>query len=129
MADGDVILRGGYGFETSPVPAHQPGVTNLLDGPHHTIGAGVGLVMTRKSGKHVRLDLHAQIQIVQARRMEKSVFATGEDGDSFDGLRDEVTDDANDPATQGAQISNPGYPRIDSGGQVLSGGMTMEIEL
>ena len=124
-----IILRGGYGFETSPVPAAQPGVTNLLDGPHHTIAAGIGLVHKRVKGKRVRLDLHVQTQIVQPRTIRKSVFAAGEDGDSFDGLRDEVTDDANDPATQGAQISNPGYPRIDSGGQVFAGGMTMEIEL
>lgn len=129
LSDGEVILRGGYAFETSPVPAEQPGVTNLLDGPHHTIGAGVGLVFKRARGKRVRLDLHAQIQLVQSRRMTKTVFAAGEDGDSFDGLRDEVTDDANDPATQGAQISNPGYPRIDSGGQVFGGGLTMEVEL
>jgi hypothetical protein len=124
-----LILRGGYGFETSPVPAQQPGVTNLLDGPRHTIGAGVGIVNTRTKGKRVRVDLHVQTQIVQPRTLRKSVFAMGEDGDSFDGLRDEVTDDANDPATQGAQISNPGYPRIDSGGQVFAGGMTMEVEL
>ncbi len=124
-----VILRGGYAFETSPVPAKQPGVTNLLDGPHHTIAAGVGLVHTRVTGKRVRVDLHLQTQLVQGRTLRKSVFAAGEDGDSFDGLRDEVTDDANDPATQGAQISNPGFPRIDSGGQVFAGGLTVEIEL
>ena len=46
-----------------------------------------------------------------------------------DGLRDEVTDDPQDPATQGAQISNPGYPRLDSGGQVFSGGATLEVGL
>lgn len=124
-----VILRGGYAFETSPVPAEQPGVTNLLDGPRHTIAAGVGLVHTRVKGKRVRLDLHLQTQIVQGRTLRKTVFAPGEDGDGFDGLRDEVTDNANDPATQGAQISNPGFPRIDSGGQVFAGGLTMEVEL
>lgn len=124
-----VILRGGYAFETSPVPAVQHGVTNLLDGPRHTIAAGVGLVHTRVKGKRVRVDLHLQTQIVQGRTLRKVVFAPGEDGDGFDGLRDEVTDDANDPATQGAQISNPGFPRIDSGGQVFAGGLSMEVEL
>jgi hypothetical protein len=34
-----------------------------------------------------------------------------------------------DPATQGAQISNPGYPGLDSGGQVFSGGLTVEVGL
>lgn len=125
-----VILRGGYGFETSPVPARQPGVTNLLDGPRHTIAAGVGLIGWRRGGtKRVRVDLHLQAQVVQPRTLDKRVFAAGEDGDGFDGLRDEVTDDPNEPATQGAQISNPGYPTIDSGGQVFSGGLTVEVEL
>jgi len=31
--------------------------------------------------------------------------------------------------TVGAQISNPGYPSLDSGGQVFSGGVTLEVEL
>ena len=57
------------------------------------------------------------------------MLLAGEDGDGFDGLRDEVTDDANDPATQGAQISNPGFPTIRSGGQVFAGGLTVEVEL
>ncbi len=124
-----MVLRGGYGFETSAVPAEQPGVTNLLDGPHHTIGAGLGLAWSRGKGKKVRVDLHVQAQLVQGRTLHKTVLAPGQDADGFDGLRDEVTDDANDPATQGAQISNPGYPSIDSGGQVFAGGLTMEVEL
>lgn len=122
-------LRGGYGFETSPVPAVQPGVTNLLDGPRHTLAAGVGLGWARAGGKRVRLDLHLQTLLVQPRTLRKIVLAPGESADGFDGLRDEVTDDVSDPATLGAQISNPGYPRLDSGGQVLSGGLTLEVEL
>ncbi len=124
-----LVLRGGYGFETSPVPAQQPGTTNLLDGPRHTIGAGIGLVQWRARGKRVRVDMHLQAQIVQPRTLDKRVFPAGEEGDGFDGLRDEVTDDPNEPSTLGAQISNPGYPTIESGGQVFSGGLTVEVEL
>lgn len=123
------VLRGGYGFETSPVPARQPGTTNLLDGPRHTLGAGVGLRWARHGGKAVRLDLHLQAQVVQPRTLDKRVLAAGDGGAAFDGLRDEVTDDPNEPATLGAQISNPGYPTISSGGQVFAGGVTMEVEL
>ena len=50
-------------------------------------------------------------------------------GGSFDGLRDEVVDDPGEPATLGAQISNPGYPTLTSGGQVFSAGVTVEVEL
>ena len=127
---GAIVLRGGYGFETSPVPDQQPGVTNLLDGPKHTIGLGLGWRWPGAlGGKGVRLDVHAQAQLVGARRLRKELLATGEDGDPFDGLRDEVVDDPNEPATLGAQVSNPGYPSITSGGQVFSGGVTLEVGL
>lgn len=117
-------LRGGYGFETSPVPARQPGVTNLLDGPKHTLSLGLGWTRGR-----MRIDLHAQAQLVGARTMEKVIAPEGEQPPLFDALRDEVVDDPGDPATQGAQISNPGFPRIETGGAVLSGGLTVEVSL
>ncbi len=127
---GRVVFRAGYGFETSPVPAVQPGVTNLLDGPKHTVGLGGGWRWPRAfGGKGLRVDYHIQVQLVGARRLRKTILAAGDDGGSFDGLRDEVVDDANDPATLGAQISNPGYPSISGGGQVFSGGVTMELGL
>lgn len=127
---GALTLRGGYGFETSPVPATQPGVTNLLDGNKHLVGLGLGHRWPRAlGGKGLRLDGHVQVQAVGARRMRKVVLAAGAEGGSFDGLRDEVVDDPNDPTTLGVQISNPGYPSIESGGQVLSAGVTLEVGL
>ncbi len=130
LALGALTLRAGYGFETSPVPADQPGVTNLLDGPKHTIGLGAGWSWPRAvGGKELRLDVHLQTQVVGQRRLRKRLLAAGADGGSFDGLRDEVVDDPNDPATLGVQLSNPGYPSIASGGQVFSGGVTMEVGL
>ena len=42
-------------------------------------------------------------------------------------VSDEVIDDPGDPASLGVQISNPGYPGIDSGGQVFSAGVTAEV--
>lgn len=131
VALGDrVTARGGYGFETSPVPAAQPGVTNLLDGPKHTVGLGVAIAWPRAlHGKPVTLALHGQAQLLGGRTLTKTILPTGTPGGGFDGLRDEVTDDPQDPATQGAQISNPGYPRISSGGQVFSGGFTLEVGL
>lgn len=126
--DQRVTLRGGYGFETSPVPAAQPGTTNLLDGPKHTIGAGVGF-RWRQDRRPIAVELHVQAQLVGARTLRKTILATDAPGGAFDGLRDEVIDDPAQPATQGAQISNPGYPTLDSGGQVFSGGVTVEVGL
>jgi long-subunit fatty acid transport protein len=129
LALGDGVLRGGYGFETSPVPAEQPGITNLLDGPKHTVGVGGGWRWPRAlAGRELRLDVHLQAQLVGARRLAKRLLADGEGG-SFDGLRDEVVDDPNDPATLGVQVSNAGYPSIGGGGQVFSGGVTLEVGL
>jgi len=124
-------LRGGYGFETSPIPTRQTGVTNLLDGPKHFVGLGAGIVWPRADGRQVRLDLHVQTQLVGGRTLHKTIFdeSTGEDYNPFTSLRDEVTDDAQMPATLGAQISNPGYPDVSSGGQVFSGGMTLGFDL
>jgi long-subunit fatty acid transport protein len=126
---GSWALRGGYGFETSPVPASQPGVTNLLDGPKSTVSAGLGFRIPFGK-KHVRIDVHAQAQLVGERTLRKKVAGPDDEPPApFDGLRDEVIDDDGDPSTLGVQVSNPGYPSIQSGGQVFSGGLTMEIEL
>lgn len=124
-----VALRGGYAFETSPVPAQQTGVTNLLDGYKNTVSTGLGLRLPRAlDGREVRFDLHVQAQLVADRTMSKVITPSGEPYDSFAGLRDEVTDQPGDPASAGAQISNPGYPSISSGGEVYSAGFSVEVE-
>jgi len=124
-----VLLRGGYGFETSPIPARQTGVTNLMDGPKHTVGLGLGVVFDRPGGKHARLDLHVQGQLVGGRTITKTIYDGTGTYDAWTSLRDEVVDDPGDPDTQGAQISNPGYPNLTSSGAVYSGGLTLAVEL
>ncbi len=126
---GGYALRGGYAFETSAVPSEQTGVTNLLDGYKNTVAAGFGLFFPDAIGDHaIRIDLHAQAQLVAPRTITKVIdFAPDSDYDPFTALRDEVSDDPGDPASQGAQISNPGYPDLRSGGQVYSGGVTVEV--
>lgn len=132
LATGEVVrLRGGFGFETSPIPARQTGVTNLLDGEKYTVGLGAGFGWRRARGKRIRVDVHVQAQLVGGRSLSKEIFDEngGEDYDPWTSLRDEVADDDQSPETLGAQISNPGYPGLDSGGQVFSGGLTLELEL
>jgi len=125
---GDVILRGGYAFESSAVPAVQRGVTNLLDGHKNTVALGLGLRVPQLIGDHdVRFDLHGSAQLVAHRTLHKTIYDGTGDYDPFTSLRDEVTDDPSDPATRGAQISNPGYPNLRSGGEVYSAGLTMEV--
>jgi long-subunit fatty acid transport protein len=112
------FARGGYGFETSPVPARQTGVTNLLDGPRHTLAVGAGRAWGR-----ARLDAHVQLQLVQHRTLDKELFDGKGAYDPFTSLRDEDLD------TPEVQITNPGFPGITGGGQVVSGGVTLEVGL
>jgi hypothetical protein len=115
---GPWTARGGYGFETSPVPAAQAGVTNLLDGPRHTIAAGAG----RELGRW-RVDAYVQLQHVAHRTLEKLVVGLDDPDDPFGSLKDEDLD------TLGLQITNPGYPSIEGGGNVIAGGVTVEVAL
>ena len=115
---GTWIARGGYGFETSAVPAQQTGVTNLLDGPRHTFALGVGRAWGR-----LRVDAHIQLQYVQHRAIAKVLDDNLGTYDPFTSLRDEDRD------TPGLQITNPGFPGIASGGEVVSGGVTMGMGL
>jgi hypothetical protein len=92
-------------------------------------GVGVRWRLPGKDARWLRVDVHAQAQLVQRRTLHKKVAAPGETPLPFDGLRDEVVDDDSEPSTLGVQVSNPGYPTIRSGGEVFSGGLTMELEL
>ncbi len=114
------IARAGYGFETSPVPATQTGVTNLLDGPRHTIAIGGG----RELGHGMRIDVHLRIDALQSRTLDKKLDDGNGEYDPFTSLRDEDLD------TPGLQITNPGFPNpLHGGGQVISGGVTLEAQL
>jgi hypothetical protein len=117
-----IDLRGGVAFETSPLPDEQPGVTNQIDGAKLTFSAGAGLIIPRRKGA-VKIYLHAQAQLVKERELDKTIDLGDEAPAPFDALRDE------DPDADGVQISNPGYPSIKGGGQVFSGGLTVEVEL
>ncbi len=112
------IVRGGYAYETSPIPAVQTGVTNLLDGPRQTFGLGAGYKWQR-----MRLDAHVQLQHVGSRTITKQLYEGTGTYDPYTSLADE------DPNTPGVQTTNPGYPSIHSGGEVISGGLTLEVGL
>jgi hypothetical protein len=112
------VYRGGYAFESSPVPKNQTGVTNLLDGHKHTIAGGMGYVL-----KQVRIDVHAQVQLVSTRTSAKTVFDGVGEHDPYTSLPDE------DTTAAGVQITNLGYPSLKSGGEVFSGGITATLPL
>jgi long-subunit fatty acid transport protein len=109
VTDEGLVYRGGYAFESSPVPDDQTGVTNLLDGHKHAIAFGLGYVL-----KRVRIDAHGQVQLVSTRTSAKAVWNGDGEYDPYTSLRDET---------------NPGYPSLKSGGEVFSGGVTVTVPL
>ncbi|MGE0547790.1 MAG: OmpP1/FadL family transporter [Kofleriaceae bacterium] len=111
----DLTVRGGYGFETSPVPRVQTGVTNLFDGNRHTFALGAGYRWGR-----IRIDAHLQVQRIGHHTLDKLIHEGGT-FDPFTSVPDE------DDAMAGDQTSNPGYPSLRGGGSVLSGGLTLEV--
>jgi len=120
----DLIIRGGYAYETSPVPAVQTGETNLLDGPRQTFGFGLGYAWPHAANGHgIRLDAHVQLQYVGKRTLHKQLYDGTGTYDPYTSLADE------DPATPGVQTTNPGNPSLRSGGELLSGGLTLEVGL
>ena len=120
----NLALRAGYAFESSPIPAFQPGETNLLDGPKHllTVGAGIAIAVGKAT---IRIDVQGQIQIVLPVTLVKRIVAAG--GDPAAGLHDEVQDDPRRQGTLGVQISNPGYPSIRGAGFVWASGLTLTV--
>lgn len=128
--------RAGLGFESSFVPV-QHGRTNMLDGHKLIMSLGTGLDLGRLLKRRLFVDLHFRAQFVLPRKMDKRVYIPEEecpgppagsvDPDKY--LIDELPCDRTDPSTLGIQISNPGYPSVKGGGWVLSGGMTVGVEL
>jgi hypothetical protein len=118
LTDAGLVYRGGYGYESSPVPKDQHGVTNLLDGTKHTVAFGGGYVW-----KKLRLDAHVQIQLVSTRSSSKTVYDGMGTYDPYTSLPDE------DTSLPGTQISNQGFPSLKSGGEVFSAGLTLEVPL
>jgi long-chain fatty acid transport protein len=126
----EVRVRGGYGFDPSPIPDAQPGVTNLFDGSKHTITLGAGLRASPTwLPRPVTLDVHCGVQTVGSRTYTKHLLEPGETVDPFRGLRDEVKDTSADPSSRGVQISNAGYPSINGGGFVWAGSFLLGVEL
>jgi long-subunit fatty acid transport protein len=123
-----VVARGGYGFETQAAPASQPGVTNLLDGHKHRVAFGGGMRVWLGDRATMRLDAHAQFDVLQPETLVKRVAPAGTRPDPSQALTDEVPDDPVKPASLGAQISNPGWPRVSSGGFVWAAGLTLTVE-
>jgi hypothetical protein len=107
-----VVVRGGYGFEPTPLPP-QRGVTNLLDSTRHVAALGGGFDLDALGWAPVVIDGHV-----------RSHLLTGQDESKDPGLLRDVDRDA-----AGKQIGNLGYPGFSSGGAVFEAGLTFHLYL
>ncbi|HEX5061499.1 MAG TPA: hypothetical protein VFV99_19160, partial [Kofleriaceae bacterium] len=73
--------------------------------------------------KKLRVDAHVLVTIVATRTLTKTVYDGKGAYDPYTSLRDE------DPNVSGAQITNPGFPSVKSGGELLSAGLTLTVPL
>jgi hypothetical protein len=119
----ELRLRAGAGYDPSPIPANQPGVTNLMDGAKVVLALGAGLRLRRVLPRPVTVDAHFGLHLVAERTYVKRFLGTGEARDPMNGLSDE------DPNTAGDQTSNPGYPSISGGGHVWAASVLFGVEL
>lgn len=98
----DLRIRGGYSFLPTPVYDQSSRATNFLDSNRHLLTIGMGVSFTDPFGilsRPAGLDFHLQGHIFQNRKTIKS------------------------------EEDNPGYPGYETGGSILSGGVSFRMEL
>ena len=98
IAEGPFLLRAGFAFQQSPVPA-QHRESNLLDAHRFTGAIGAGLDVAAAGGPPLMLDVHLAWTGLAGNHDEKLVVAP----------------------------SNPGYPSIRSGGGVFSAALDCKV--
>lgn len=70
----ELAVRGGYFYERSPIPA-QTGLTNFVDGDHHSFTAGLGIKLADVAAElpgDLRFDVHGMLSVIPERLTLKS---------------------------------------------------------
>ncbi|MCL4752050.1 MAG: outer membrane protein transport protein [Myxococcales bacterium] len=97
--DAKAELRAGYFWEPTPV-GEQTGAANYFDNDRHAVGVGYGIELAEPLPP-IRLDLVYQHQFLAPRTHEKSA---------------------------GVPSDNPGYPKVKTGGHVMSTGVALGVK-
>jgi hypothetical protein len=105
-----LTLRGGGGYEPSPIPA-QTGDTNYLGADTVVLAAGAGLDLRRLCRMPVLVDLHMRGRLGLEQSATKNASS--------------LTDA--DPSTSGQQIDNLGYPGFQSRSNLYQAGLTATV--
>jgi Outer membrane protein transport protein (OMPP1/FadL/TodX) len=121
-------LMGGLGFEQALI-SNQTGKTNILDGNKLTFSSGISWKITSQISLHGFLRYQMLIGETFTKNLNNNYDeCAGQIPVAGASLVDEVNCVNGDPSTTGFQTTNPGYPKISSGGGVLSGGITLEVK-
>ncbi|MBI2891264.1 MAG: TonB-dependent receptor [Nitrospirae bacterium] len=123
----DWAIRGGYGFEPSPVPP-QSGEINVLWPDEHVISTGLGIRSGEVlgPGKSFRLDLHTQLRYLPAESSTKSEDQLRASSSALKALAMEEKEPTEE-FVQKVLLSNPGYPSFTAKGTILAGGITLSL--
>ena len=105
-------VRGGWGFEPTPVP-EQRATSNFVDTDRHVLAMGMGFDLEELGWARLRVDLHARFHL-HARATHTKDPALLEDAH---------------PDIDGLQIDNQGYPGYDAGGTFGQIGATVTVPL
>ncbi len=125
-------LRGGVGYEPSPVP-DQTGRTNYVDNDRLILSLGAGHPLSFLD-QAIELSWYVQVQHLLARDTDKDNDGAFPDCDSdTKRLCDEIPDDTRDPVDgqpvpeySGLQTGNPGFPGYQSFGDIISVGVDLQ---
>ncbi len=117
----EVLLHGGLGFEPSILKSGSQGIENFADGPKVFGGLGASFAMRGVLPKTLRFSLAAGGTFVLPQTVEKQACQ------SLPCPPETVAGpDAKNPSEN---IANPGYPQLESGGQLIHMGFGIGVDL
>lgn len=105
-----LALRGGYGFEPSPIPA-QVGNDNFLGADTHVVALGAGADLRELWRAPLRVDVHARTRLAGQQHAKKDEAQ----------LRDASA------SLPGRQIDNLGYPGFTSSSSYWQLGLSLTV--
>jgi hypothetical protein len=120
-ARSEVVLRMGVGGEPTVMKSVRQGRTNLVDGNKASVGLGATLVLRELLPKTLRMGLGVGGQFVGLYAQEK-VACRAQPCPAWT----VVGPDGSDP---GANIDNPGYPRLEGSGSLWTASFGLGVDL
>lgn len=117
----EIVLRAGAGFEPSILTTAAQGTTSFADGPKLFGGLGASLALRDVLPRTVRISAGLGVTGMLDTTVEKRACAAAPCPAG--------TVAGPDPRDPSAGITNPGYPRVTSGGALFTGSLGVGVDL